>query len=99
MPLYSLYRRQRLLASDPSTLAGLNTGPNRIPVTQLGQYCDFSCFPDPLSPGYLYFNSPSSVPGSIPRSIDSSVCLSVGRLSNVPAAADVPTTGRVNRVS
>jgi type II secretory pathway pseudopilin PulG len=72
LPLYTLYRRQRLLVPDNNLVSLQAAG--AIPYTQLtpvngtllsqASYLEMSCWPNPLPPAVplsLYFNSPSDV--------------------------------------
>jgi hypothetical protein len=53
VPLYSLHRRQRLIATD-NNLA-LNTGVNRVPSSSITQFQEIAVRPDPVDPTRAYF--------------------------------------------
>lgn len=59
-PLWVLYRRQRLLVTDPTLAKQVNTV-NRVPVAKLALLSEVCCKPDPLNLTSLYFPQPSEV--------------------------------------
>lgn len=65
LPLYTLYRRQRLLVPDNNlvSLDLVSKGlPPVIPITQFVNYLEMSCSPDTKTANNtLYFNSPSDI--------------------------------------
>jgi prepilin-type N-terminal cleavage/methylation domain-containing protein len=57
-PLYSLYRRQRLLVPDNSRVQP----PQAVPAAGAANpFLELSCAPDPANPNNLYFNSPYDI--------------------------------------
>jgi hypothetical protein len=71
VPLFTLYRRQLLLATAAEINAAQLNGPNqttppRIPATDWGQYHDVSCQPDVAPNGqFLLFNTPEHLAGDV----------------------------------
>lgn len=60
-PLFALYRQQRIVVGDPSSL---NFGAGRIGVTAAltATYTPlYSCTANPTAPGFYYFNSPADL--------------------------------------
>lgn len=56
MPLYSLYRRHRVVVTAAACDNNGWNGGNRIPVSQLSSYADISCQEDPDQSGSIYLN-------------------------------------------
>jgi prepilin-type N-terminal cleavage/methylation domain-containing protein len=96
VPLYTLYRRQRLLYVPAPGLGDLNLF-NRISSGLRDQYVNVSCQPDPLNLGWLHLNSPADAtlptnrlggaPGGV---ISSGGLLNLGVLQNgvIPTLRD-----------